>query len=153
MQAWNLPNVFTSKPINFDIFGAKLSNSTLSHLIKKHFFKQAYQIISYHIFQFLWDLISLNTKHANTFLLREVSQVGPRCFLKCLKMAFNGKLAKLIVYLSLEFPLVPEPAVQLMIMLTECNDFLRLYQTSKHAFCTMSFPFIFLAFQTPKQGF
>ena len=78
---------------------------------------------------------------------------GTESFLKCLKMAFNGKLAKLIVYLSLEFPLVPEPAVQLMIMLTECNDFLRLYQTSKHAFCTMSFPFIFLAFQTPKQGF
>ena len=28
---------FTSKPINFDIFGAKLSNSTLSHLMKKQF--------------------------------------------------------------------------------------------------------------------
>ena len=38
VQAWNLPNVFTSKPINFDIFGAKLSKSTLSQLIKKHFF-------------------------------------------------------------------------------------------------------------------
>ena len=126
MQAWNLPNVFTSNPRNFDNSGAKLSKSTLSHshflhLIKKHFLSK--HIKSFHRFQFLWDLISLNTKPANTFLLREVSELGPRCFLKCLKMAFNGKLAKLIVYLSLEFPLVPEPAVQLMLMLTECNGF------------------------------
>ena len=48
---------------------------------------------------------------------------GTEMFLKCLKMALNGKLAKLTVYLSLEFPLVPEPALQLMSMLTEFNDF------------------------------
>ena len=79
---------------------------------------------------------------------------GTESFLKCLKMAFNGKLAKLIVYLSLEFPLVPEPAVQLMLMLTECNHFFCVSArlgcvkySLERAFCTVSFPFIFLAFQ------
>ena len=62
------------------------------------------QETSFHRFQFLWDLISLNTKHANTFLLREVSQVGPRCFWNAQKWRSTEKLAKLTVYLSLEFP-------------------------------------------------
>ena len=74
------------------------------------------------------------------------------------EMPTNGvqrkKLAKLTVYLSLEFPLVPEPAVQLMLMLTECNHFFCVSArlgcvkySLERAFCTVSFPFIFLAFQ------
>ena len=45
---------------------------------------------------------------------------GTEMFLKCPKMAFNGKTGKVD---CLSFLGVPKPALQLMPMLTEFNDF------------------------------
>ena len=139
---------FYLKTDKFWHFRREIEQLHFLHLIKKQFLSK--HIKSFHRFQFLWD----KKQNMQVFLLREVSEVGPRCFWNAQKWRSTEKLAKLTVYLSLEFPLVPEPAVQLMLMLTECNHFFCVSArlgcvkySLERAFCTVSFPFIFLAFQ------